>query len=166
MGSTVEIESDIGIGSRFYFDLELRPALHGKEDHRTEKKDRNLKGKRILLVEDNKINVMVCKQVLEKANIVVHVAFDGLMAVDMVKKNLYDVILMDIQMPVMDGYTCAMEIRKFNTTIPILALSASVFLEVRNKIFQSGMNGFVFKPFTPEDLFNKIEEAIDLRCAS
>ncbi len=165
MGSTVKIESDVGIGSRFYFDLELKPASVGRVNQNTGKKDRNLKGRRILLVEDNKINIMVCKQVLEKVDLVVDVAFDGLMAVNMVRENNYDVVLMDIQMPVMDGYTSAMEIRKFNTTLPILALSASVFLEVKNKIFQSGMNGFVFKPFNPEDLFNRIEEVMDLPLA-
>ena len=61
----------------------------------------------------------------------------------------------------MDGYTATKEIRKFNSTLPILALSASVFLEVRNKILESGMDGFIFKPFDPEDLLNKIEEVMD-----
>lgn len=166
MGSKVKIESNVGIGSRFYFDLELKQASYGNSDHKMEKKERNLNGRRILLVEDNKINIMVCKQVLEKANLVVDVAFDGLMAVNMVRENIYDVVLMDIQMPIMDGYTSAIEIRKFNATLPILALSASVFLEVKNKIFQSGMNGFVFKPFNPEDLFNRIEEVMDIPLAS
>ncbi len=166
MDSTVKIESGVGIGSRFYFDLELKLASDGRSDYDTEKKERNLKGRRILLVEDNKINIMVCRQVLEKANLVVDVAFDGLMAVHMVRENIYDVVLMDIQMPVMDGYTSAMEIRKFNTTVPILALSASVFLEVKDKILQSGMNGFVFKPFNPEELFNRIEEVMDIPMAS
>ena len=146
MGSTVKIESDVGTGSRFYFDLELRLASDGRSDHNIERKERNLRGRRILLVEDNKINIMVCRQVLEKANLVVDVAFDGLMAVNMVRENNYDVVLMDIQMPVMDGYTSAMEIRKFNTTLPILALSASVFLEVRDKILKSGMNGLDSNP--------------------
>ena len=111
-------------------------------------------------MEDNLINVMVAKQILEKANLNVEVAYNGQNAVDMVKENDYDAVLMDIQMPVMDGYTASREIRKFNTSIPIMALSASVFLEVKNKIMQSGMNGFIFKPFDPEDLLNKIEEAI------
>ncbi|WP_051554701.1 response regulator [Maribacter antarcticus] len=161
-GSTVKIEGDVGIGSRFYFDLELRPASIGGLDHNSGEKERNLKGIRILLVEDNKINIMVCKQVLEKADLFVDDSFEGLMAINMVRKNSYDVVLMDIQMPVMDGYTSAIEIRKFNTTLPIIVLSASVFLEVKNKIFQSGMNGFVFKPFNPDDPFNRIEEVMDL----
>ncbi len=166
MGSKAKIESNLGIGSRFYFDLELRPTSEVNSDRNIVRKKRNLKGKRILLVEDNKINIMVCKQLLEKENIFVDVAFDGLMAVNMVRENFYDVVLMDIQMPRMDGYTSAIEIRKFNSNLPILALSASVFLEVKNKIFQSGMNGFVFKPFNPEELFNRIEEVMEIPLAS
>ena len=166
MGSTVQIDSEEAQGSRFYFDLEVKTISDEKLHQDSGKKVRNLNGRRILLVEDNKINVMVGKQILEKANLVVDVAFDGLMAVNMVKENDYCAVLMDIQMPVMDGYASSIEIRKFNTTIPILALSASVFLEVKSKIEQSGMNGFIFKPFNPEDLYNRIEAVIDMPLAS
>ncbi len=166
MGSTVHIESEVAQGSRFYFDLEVKSISNEKLNQDSGKKERNLKGRRILLVEDNNINIMVGKQILERANLVVDVAFDGLMAVNMVKENDYCAVLMDIQMPIMDGYTSSLEIRKFNTTLPILALSASVFIEVKSKIEQSGMNGFIFKPFDPEDLYNRIEAVIDLPLAS
>ena len=166
MGSAVHIESEVAQGSRFYFDLEVKSISNEKLNQDSGKKGRNLKGRRILLVEDNKINIMVGKQILERANLVVDVAFDGLMAVNMVKENDYCAVLMDIQMPIMDGYTSSIEIRKFNTTLPILALSASVFLEVKSKIEQSGMNGFIFKPFDPEDLYNRIEAVIDMPLAS
>ena len=166
MGSTVHIDSEVAQGSRFYFDLEVKSISNEKLNQDNGKKGRNLKGRRILLVEDNKINIMVGKQILERANLVVDVAFDGLMAVNMVKENEYCAVLMDIQMPIMDGYTSSIEIRKFNTTLPILALSASVFLEVKSKIEQSGMNGFIFKPFDPEDLYNRIEAVIDMPLAS
>ena len=166
MGSTVHIESEVAQGSRFYFDIEVKSISNEKFNQDSGIKERNLKGRRILLVEDNKINIMVGKQILERANLVVDVAFDGLMAVNMVKENEYCAVLMDIQMPIMDGYTSSLEIRKFNTTLPILALSASVFLEVKSKIEQSGMNGFIFKPFDPEDLYNRIEAVIDLPLAS
>lgn len=166
MGSAVHIESEVAQGSRFYFDLEVKSISNEKLNQDNGKKGRNLKGRRILLVEDNKINIMVGKQILERANLVVDVAFDGLMAVNMVKENDYCAVLMDIQMPIMDGYTSSIEIRKFNTTLPILALSASVFLEVKSKIEQSGMNGFIFKPFDPEDLYNRIEAVIDMPLAS
>ena len=166
MDSAVHIESELDKGSRFYFDLAITAISKEQLRQGSDKKQRNLDGRRILLVEDNKINVMVGKQILEKANLVVDVAFDGLMAVNMVKENDYCVVLMDIQMPVMDGYTSSMEIRKFNNSLPILALSASVFIEVKSKIEKSGMNGFIFKPFDPEDLFNRIEEVMDVPLAS
>ena len=66
-------------------------------------------------------------------------------------------------MPIMDGYTASKEIRKFNTVTPIMALSASVFMEVKSKIIESGMNGFIFKPFEPEDLLDKIEDAMQTK---
>jgi CheY-like chemotaxis protein len=160
MGSMVKVESGIGVGSRFHFDLELKLASNREFDQITQKKEYDLKGKKILLIEDNHINVMVARQILEKANLEVDVVFDGRAAVQKVKENNYDVLLMDIQMPIMDGYMATKEIRKFNATVPILALSASVFLEVKSKILQSGMDGFIFKPFDPEDLLNKIEDAI------
>ncbi|WP_339716028.1 response regulator [uncultured Kriegella sp.] len=160
MGSTVQVESEVGNGSRFYFNLELKLASSRELDQVTQKKVHDLKGKRVLLVEDNQINVMVGKQILEKANLVVDVAYDGLLAVNKVRDNEYDALLMDIQMPVMDGYTASKEIRRFNTDVPILALSASVFQEVKDKMIESGMDGFIFKPFDPEDLLNKIEEIV------
>ena len=104
---------------------------------------------------------MVAKQILEKVKLKVDVANDGLSAVNMVRVNHFDVVLMDIQMPIMDGYTASTEIRKFNDSIPILALSASVFMEIKDKINESGMNGFIFKPFEPKDLLNKIEEVVN-----
>ena len=158
MGSNVKIDSSIGKGSSFSFDLTLKPGSKDEIEKQTEKKVRNFTNRKVLLVEDNLINVMVGKQILEKSGLQVDVANDGKIAVDMVKKNHYDTVLMDIQMPIMDGYTASREIRKFNTEIPILALSASVFIEVKNKIQSCGMNGFVYKPFDPENLLDKIEE--------
>jgi CheY-like chemotaxis protein len=161
MGASVKISSDIHKGSRFYFYIDLKIASNKELQKITQSKQHNFLGKKILLVEDNLINVMVGKQILEKAKLTVDVANNGLTAVKMVKENKYDLILMDIQMPIMDGYTATVEIRKFNKDIPILALSASVFMEVKDKINESGMNGFIFKPFDPQDLLNQIEEEIN-----
>jgi signal transduction histidine kinase/BarA-like signal transduction histidine kinase len=161
MGGDVHIKSESGKGSCFYFEVELELASAHELDETAPKAKRNLKGKKVLLVEDNQINVMVGKQILEKTNLAVDVAYDGQQAVDMVQADAYDAVLMDIQMPVMDGYTATTEIRKFNTTLPILGLSASVFMEVKDKIFHSGMNGFIFKPFEPEDLLNQVEDAVN-----
>ena len=114
-------------------------------------------GKKVLLVDDNLINLMVGKQILERSKLKVEVAHDGLTALKKTKEQDFDIILMDIQMPIMDGYAATKEIRKFNSTIPILALSANVFMEIKDKIDDCGMNGFIFKPFSPESLLNQIE---------
>jgi signal transduction histidine kinase/CheY-like chemotaxis protein len=162
MDSTVKIESILGKGSRFYFDIDLKLPTKTEVNKTNQKKERNFAGKKVLLVEDNLINVMVGKQILEKAKLNVEVVNDGLAAVKKVKENKYDIVLMDIQMPIMDGYQATIEIRKLNKTLPILALSASIFMEVKDKINESGMNGFIYKPFNPEDLLDKIEQAINL----
>lgn len=158
MGSKVKINSLIGNGSTFYFRLKLKIADKDIIEKRVTKKEYDFKGKKVLLVDDNLINAMVGKQILEKEKLKVDVANDGLAAVNKVREQGFDIVLMDIQMPIMDGYNATREIRKFNTTIPILALSANVFMEIKDKIDECGMNGFIFKPFTPEDLLCQIEK--------
>ena len=158
MGTKAKINSEPGEGSRFYFNLKLNLANHSKVKRTSKKKEFDFTGIKVLLVDDNLINVMVGKQILEKAKLKVEVANDGLIAVKKVKEQDFDIVLMDIQMPIMDGYKATKEIRKFNTEIPILALSANVFIEVKDKIDECGMNGFIFKPFTPEDLLSQIEK--------
>lgn len=160
MGGKMEIESENGKGSNFYFEVDLKLASDQELQKINKKTIRDLSGFKVLLVEDNQINVMVGKQILEKTKLEVDVANDGQEAVNLVEANSYDVVLMDIQMPIMDGFTAAKEIRKFNTELQILALSASVFMEVKDKIHRSGMNGFIFKPFEPEDLLDQVENAV------
>ena len=157
MKARIRINSVKGKGSRFHFNLKLKIANNKNLDDTEEKKEHTFSAKKVLLVDDNLINIMVGKQILEKSNLIVDVANDGLTAVKKVKENEFDIILMDIQMPIMDGYTATKKIRKFNSTIPILALSANVFMEIKDKIDDCGMNGFIFKPFTPEELLNQIE---------
>ena len=157
MGSRIRVSSKTGNGSRFYFDLELKIAEKKESDSTTNKKAYNLANKKVLLVDDNLINVMVGKQILEKEKIIVTAANDGMTALNKAKEQDFDIILMDIQMPIMDGYASTTEIRKFNTTTPILALSANVFSEIKDKIEECGMDGFIFKPFAPEDLLTQIE---------
>ena len=157
MNSKIRVSSKTGYGSRFYFDLELKIADKKEISKTSDKKEHHLSGKKVLLVDDNLINLMVGKQILEKEKIQVAVANDGMAALTKVKEEKFDIILMDLQMPIMDGYVATAEIRKFNTTTPVLALSANVFLEVKDKIEECGMNGFIFKPFTPEDILSQIE---------
>ena len=161
--STIHLESETGKGSRFFFTLsfkkcdsaedidEVKPSLSsGKTD---------MNGLKILLVEDVSFNVMVAEKMLQNWNAQVEVAQNGAIAVEKVKANVYDLILMDIQMPVMDGYTATIEIRKFNPDIPIIALTAStVNLDIQSQARKSGMNGCITKPFNPNDLYSIIVE--------
>ena len=157
MGSKVKILSREGEGSCFSFNLKLKTVNQKNLTNTDEIKGHTFIGKKVLLVDDNLINIMVGKQILEKSNLQVEVAHDGLIALKKVKEEDFDIILMDIQMPLMDGYAAAKEIRKFNSTIPILALSANVFMEIKDKIDDCGMNGFISKPFRPESLLKQIE---------
>jgi signal transduction histidine kinase/CheY-like chemotaxis protein len=158
MNSKVTIKSEFSKGSTFSFNLKLQKVAEEKVFISKEKKTHNLTNKKVLLVDDNLINVMVGKQILEKEKLIVTVANDGLSALNTCKENTFDIVLMDIQMPIMDGYKATKEIRKFDTKTPILALSANVFIEVKDKIEECGMDGFIFKPFTPEDLVNQIQK--------
>ncbi|WP_397446153.1 response regulator [Polaribacter sp. R77954] len=158
MNTKVKITSKLGKGSTFSFTLTLQKTNEEKISTSLEKTATNISNKKVLLVDDNLINIMVGKQILEKEKLIVEEANNGLMALNKCKDNTFDLILMDIQMPVMDGYISTSEIRKFDTKTPILALSANVFVEVKDQIKESGMNDFIFKPFTPDDLVDKIKK--------
>ena len=161
MKSDVFIESEVGKGSKFYFTISLKTTSEKEIETISEKKEYKFKGKKILIVEDNLINSMVAKQILTKAGLKVSEVQDGLAAVKAVKKSNFDLVIMDIQMPIMDGYTATSEIRKFNKDIPVIALSASVFMEVKDRIEACGMDGFIFKPFNPDDLLFEIDKALE-----
>ena len=127
-----------------------------KEVEETEEQDVSvqfLRGKRVLLVEDNELNQEIARTVLREAGLVVDTADDGSEAVEIIKTaraGIYDVILMDIQMPVMDGYTAARAIRALDdpakANIPIVAMTANAFEEDRQLALNAGMDGHVPKP--------------------
>ncbi len=120
----------------------------------------HLAGKRVLLAEDNKINQVVVANLLRNLGMEVFTANNGQEAVEALKEQDFDIVLMDIQMPVMDGYNATMEIRKMDDPrkrdVPIIALTASAFLTEREKARLFGMNDHVGKPFSPEELVEKI----------
>jgi CheY-like chemotaxis protein len=122
----------------------------------------NIQGARVLLVEDNEINQQVAKEILEGAGLNVDLANDGQEAVNTLKKNNYDVVLMDIQMPKMDGYTATREIRKDERfkELPIIAMTAHAMAGDEEKSLEAGMNGHVAKPIDPEKLFSTLQKWI------
>ena len=160
--STIYLESELGRGSCFHFELSFKKSTTKKSNSQTGSKPekKSLKGTYILLAEDNRINVALAKQFLKQWDIECDVAENGKIALEMVQLRPYDLILMDLQMPEMDGYTATVEIRKLAEeryqTLPIIALTASAMNEVRESVISIGMNDSLTKPFNPDELYSKI----------
>ena len=136
-----------------------------------------IRGARILLAEDNEINQQVAREILEGAGLIVNLADDGQQAVNMVKENPYEAVLMDIQMPVMDGYQATRKIREWEvevrgqkkegsdlspqrSALPIIAMTAHAMAGDEEKSLQAGMNGHVTKPIDPDQLFAALQKWI------
>lgn len=162
MGSEIKLQSHPWNGSKFYFRLKLQQAagtVTVTPEPEPEEKKYNRQafaGKKILLAEDNTINIMVAKQFVLDWGGDVDVAINGQEALELYLSNHYDLVLMDLQMPVMDGFTSTKEIRKHNSMVPVIALTASSINEVLNSIIDCGMNDYISKPFVPEMLYNKL----------
>jgi PAS domain S-box-containing protein len=122
----------------------------------------HIRGANVLLVEDNEINQQVAREILEGAGLNITLANNGLEAVNAVKESNYDAVLMDVQMPVMDGYTATREIRKDDRfkELPIIAMTAHAMAGDEDKSLQVGMNGHVTKPIDPDQLFSTLQEWI------
>lgn len=146
--SKVDVESESGKGSLFSFSLTFELTKQTEKIKDISLIDvKNLQGKKILIVEDNRINQMVTKKILEKNSVHCAIAENGIEAIQMVKNNNYDLVLMDINMPKKNGIEATKEIRRFNNTTPIIALTAVEVVEMRKQIFKSGMNDIIVKPY-------------------
>ena len=165
--STIKIDSTLGVGSRFYFTLKLPNKEKLPPLIKKTKANFNLKNLRVLLVEDNEINRFYAETILKQKEVSVTNAVNGQEAVDLVRTKEFDLILMDMQMPVMNGIIATQKIRsELNNSTVILGLSANTVKEDIDKCFEVGMNGYLAKPFNPEDLFKKIEDTLDLKFTS
>ena len=162
LGSEIELESEIGIGSKFSFVLNLpvfnKNSKINNDLNTVDYKEQNLEGLKVLLVEDNLINVAIAKKILKKWNVDVDLALNGLVGVEKHKSNKYDVILMDLSMPVMDGYEATINIRSIDSSIPIIALTASTSYLSLEKAMQIGINEYITKPFNPRELNLKLSK--------
>ena len=120
--------------------------------------EENFTGKKILITDNNPVNVKIVKKYLKQWDVDSDVAENGKIACDKVSKNDYDLVLMDIQMPVMDGYEASAAIRNMEGDkfkhLPIIALSASTINEIKEEILKSGIDGCLTKPFTPSQLYS------------
>jgi CheY-like chemotaxis protein len=122
-----------------------------------------LKGKNILLAEDNLVNQKLAIRTLANAGAAVELAENGVEALEKLRQHKYDCVLMDIQMPVMDGLEATRKIRDGGSSIPIIAMTASALKGDRERCLLAGMNDYISKPFLPNDLFQKILEALGER---
>jgi len=160
-GSEIKLESVVGKGSTFSFVLKFGLSNTKAEETNIQVSNKtDLNGIRVLLVEDVEFNIFVAEMMLNNWNAKVDKAENGEVAVQKVKDNKYDLVLMDIQMPVMDGYTATRGIRLFDTTTPIIALTASLTIDIQEKAMDAGMNGFITKPFNPNELFQIINNSV------
>ena len=166
--SQISVKSVLGKGSQFYFSLKFANSENKKEfksDEYSIPNFQSLKGGKVLLAEDNRVNVMVAKKFLKKWDLEVDVAVNGKEAVQKVQENDYHLVLMDLQMPEMDGFEATLHIRKLDdpckSQVPIVALTASALLQVRDQVYAAKMNDYVSKPFNPSELYRKIVRYIE-----
>jgi len=163
MGGTIEVRSELGKGSTFIITTEFRivenPELFINKKSVENAEDLNLTGKRILLAEDNDLNAEIAIEILKETGAEVDRAEDGIICIDMLRKSergYYDLILMDIQMPNLDGYGATEKIRSGGFDIPIIAMTANAFEEDKRAALRAGMNGHLAKPINVEELMQTL----------
>jgi PAS domain S-box-containing protein len=161
--SVIEVKSEPGRGSVFSFSLDFRSSQNEISNQSVRAPSPtvpSLKGTKILIAEDNALNVVLMKNFMKQWELDYDIAENGLVALALVQKNNYDLVLMDLQMPEMDGYQATTEIRKLPdekyAKLPIIALTASAMLDIKDIAFEVGMNDYVSKPFNPNELYLKI----------
>lgn len=169
LGGVIRVTSKLGQGSNFYFSLQFHkrevsivdPKVVAKPNAEIEFS----KTYKVLIVEDNDINKIIAEKFLTKWGLEVEHAENGQVAVEMHQNGEFDLILMDLEMPVMSGYEATTAIRQMSdpkkNSIPIIALTASAMLDIQKKIFSLGMNDFILKPFVPNDLRKKLAQQLE-----
>lgn len=159
-GVDLQLKSEPGKGSEFYFTqtftVSKEPVGEDQDLLPVDGGEQLLQGIRLLLVEDNPLNVLVAQTMLENNGAIVDVAVNGKEALEMLDANSHRLILMDLHMPVMDGYEATILLRRRGETLPIIALTASTPKEVESEAFAAGLNDVVVKPFSPDELYRVI----------
>ncbi|MFC0516113.1 ATP-binding protein [Mucilaginibacter angelicae] len=164
-GLQITVNSIMGHGSEFSFNLEfpvsteVAPEVVAAPLAR-QSAENALACLRVLIAEDNMVNVMLMKKLLSKWNINPTIAENGERAVEFMQYGNFDIVLMDLQMPVMNGFDASKEIRKMadpkKSGVPIIALTASALFDIKEQVYEAGMNDYVSKPFKPDDLLEKL----------
>jgi CheY-like chemotaxis protein/two-component sensor histidine kinase len=154
MGGELKVESELNKGSHFYFSLALKNVVAEKRFLNEEKNKtlESLNGIKVLIAEDNPINMMIAKRFMLNWDVTLDEATNGQQAVDLFKEKQFDLLLIDLEMPVMDGYTAISEIRKIDRHITAVAFTAAVFDNMDHILKERGFNTYIQKPFRPQDL--------------
>jgi signal transduction histidine kinase/CheY-like chemotaxis protein len=160
MESRIHVESIHGEGSVFSFELDLHKANTENLSQIASGTLQPFNGIKVLIAEDNKINLMVIKRFLNSWGIDTASAENGEIALAMAKTNKYDLILMDLNMPIMDGKTASVHIREFDKDIPIIAITANTGENLKSELLTFGINDYIPKPFVPDVLHNVIAKTI------
>ncbi len=156
MKSDIQLISDKGKGATFFFDLDLPYAdLSLKEAEVSGHRAEDIRGLRVLLVEDNISSIAVAKKHLEYWKLDFVVVDGGHKAIELIRNNPFDVVLMDLHMPELNGFDTTRQIREFSN-VPIIALTADAFIESKNKALAIGMNDYISKPFKSQELLDKL----------
>lgn len=161
-GSHINVSSTLGKGTQFNFSIEFtytaEPVHKPKLTAIQKMQEADLAGMRVLVVDDNKMNIIIASRFLNKWNVTINEASNGMMAIQMVQNNFYDLVIMDLQMPVMDGFEATKIIKESYPELPVIALTADAMPETYAKARNYGMNDYLTKPFMPEILFEKVSK--------
>lgn len=162
LGGQIKLKSTVGIGSSFSFTLQFKTVSETivKTEKPKKKQNASLSNKKILLIEDNKINQMITKKMLENKGILCEIIDNGEDAIEAVRHNKYDLILMDVHLPGINGTIATQKIREFDTTTPVIALTAISLHENREMLLSFGMNDVITKPFVPDDFYTTLSKHI------
>lgn len=162
MGGDLQVESEPGVGSKFFFTLSFK--IGSKQKNYVDESKLNglfsLEGLKVLLAEDNPINMIVAKRFLQKWSVEVVEAENGLKAVKQFYEHHPDILLIDLEMPEMDGAQVVAEVRKTHPFIPIIAFTAATYENIKEDLINKGFNNYVPKPFKPEELHKKITDSL------
>ncbi|NVK26982.1 MAG: response regulator [Flavobacteriia bacterium] len=157
MNSKLLVQSELGVGSTFSFVLEDVIIGTQSQNQVTAPQEQVPLSGNILIVEDNKVNYTIVNAMLTKWGVKTHAAYNGQEALEFCENETVDLILMDLQMPIMDGYEATKAIRSLGVKTPIVALTASAMIDTIDRAKEAGMNDYITKPFQPAELREKLQ---------